>query len=112
MRRILFGLLVLPLALAGLRAEEPKTEEAPPKPVTVLLELLKRGHMAVMVKLNGQGPYRLIFDTGAPVCLFNNKIAKESGLLKGAQKPLIAPFGSMGEVKVKTLEVGDQKAED
>jgi membrane-associated protease RseP (regulator of RpoE activity) len=105
MRRILLGLALL----VAVRSE---AAEPAPKPVTVPFELLKSGHMAVMVKINGQGPYRLIFDTGAPVNLFNNKIAKESGLLKGVEKPLFAPFGAVGEVKVKTLEVGDAKAED
>ncbi len=114
MRRILLGLLLLPFTIAGVHAEKPapKADETPAKPVTVPFELLKSGHMALMVKINGKGPYRLIFDTGAPVNLLNNKIAKEADLLKGVQKPLIAPFGSMGEVKVKSLEVGDAKAED
>ena len=34
--------------------------------------------MVVNVKINGKGPYRLIFDTGAPFTLINNKIAKEA----------------------------------
>ena len=114
MRRILFGLVFVPFALLTVRTEAAplKAEEPSVKPVTVPFELLKSGHMAIMVKINGQGPYRLIFDTGAPVNLLNNKIAKETGLLKGVAKPIFAPFGSMGEVKVKTLEVGDAKAED
>jgi membrane-associated protease RseP (regulator of RpoE activity) len=98
--------LVLPLGFA--RAGEAKQ----PAPVVVPFELLKSGHMAVMVKINGKGPYRLIFDTGAPVTLLNNKVAREAGLLKGVKKPFFAPFGSMGEVKIKELEVGGQKAED
>src|SRR3954463_14733071 len=81
-------------------------------PVTVPFELLKTGHMAVMVKVNGKGPYRLIFDTGAPITLLNNKIAKEAGLLKDVPRPLFTLFGSMGEVKVKALQVGGQNAED
>ena len=110
MRRILVGLAFLSCLRAN--AAPLKPAEPPAKTVTVPFELLKSGHMAVMVKINGAGPYRLIFDTGAPVNLFNNKIAKDSGLLKGVAKPVFAPFGSMGEVKVKTLEIGDAKAED
>ena len=45
-------------------------------------ELLKSRHMAVQVKINGKGPYRLIFDTGAPMNLINNKIAKEAGVIE------------------------------
>src|SRR5262249_10520849 len=51
------------------------------------------------------------FDTGAPVTLLNNKVAKESGLFpKNFRQPLFAPFGSMGQFTISTLEVGDLKA--
>jgi membrane-associated protease RseP (regulator of RpoE activity) len=82
------------------------------KPVTVPFDLLKTGHMTVMVKVNGKGPYRLIFDTGAPITLLNNKIAREAGLFKGTRRPAFSLFGAMGDVKVKSLEVGGQKAEE
>lgn len=82
------------------------------KPVTVPFKILKTGHMTVEVKVNGKGPYTLIFDTGAPITLLNNKIAKETGLLKDAPAPLIPLFGSVGEVKVKTLSVGPQTVKD
>ena len=84
----------------------------PAKSVTVPFELLRSGHMAVMVKVNGKGPYKLIFDTGAPMSLVNNKLAKEADLLKGMPKPLFPIFGTMGEAKMKTLEVGDARVED
>jgi hypothetical protein len=119
MKRFIFGLTLLLVAvalpLAAQTKDAPKgkdetKEEA--KPVVVPFETLPSGHMTVMVKLNGKGPYKLIFDTGAPTLLLNNRIAKEADLLKNAKKPLFAPFGAMGEVKVATLEVGDQKAEN
>src|SRR5260370_42442297 len=68
--------------------------------------------MGGMVKVKGKGLYRLIFDTGAPINLFNSKIAKDADLLGGAAKPAFAPFGPMAEAKVKTLEVGDVMAEN
>jgi hypothetical protein len=86
--------------------------ETPTKPVTVPFELLRSGHMAVQVKINGKGPYRLIFDTGAPVTLLNNKVAREAGLLKGVAKPAFSFFGAMGDVKVRSLEVGGLEAKD
>jgi PDZ domain/Aspartyl protease len=86
--------------------------ETPTKPVTVPFELLRSGHMAVQAKINGKGPYRLIFDTGAPVTLLNNKVAREAGLLKGAAKPAFAIFGTMGDVKVRSLQVGGLEARD
>ncbi len=117
-RRILFGslaLLLLPLltaraddAVKGKKDKEPAQE----KPIAVPFEMLKSGHITVMVKVNGKGPYKLIFDTGAPLTLINNKVAKEAGLLKDAKKPLFSLFGAMGEAKIDLLEVGDQKAEN
>jgi len=112
MKRFIFGLtlflIALPLAAQtkdAPKGKDEKKEEA--KPVVVPFETLPSGHMTVMVKLNGKGPYKLIFDTGAPTLLLNNRIAKEADLLKNAKKPLFAPFGAMGEVNVATLEVGD-----
>ena len=90
-----------------LRAEAPKTEAAP-KPVVVPFELLPTGHMAVMVKVNGEGPYRLILDTGAPITLIDNRVAEAAGLLKDVPEPLFSLFGSRGEVKVAELQVGEQ----
>jgi PDZ domain/Aspartyl protease len=112
MKRFLCGWMLVLVTAPVLTAAPLKLTEPAPKPVVVPFEILKSGHMAVMVKINGQGPYRLIFDTGAPVNLLNNKIAKASGVLEGVAKPAFAPFGSAGEVKIKLLEVGDQKAED
>jgi membrane-associated protease RseP (regulator of RpoE activity) len=108
MRRFLLAPLFLALiGLGPLSAQEVKD-----KPVVVPFEILPSGHMTVMVKINGKGPYKLIFDTGAPVTLLNNKVANDAGLLKGVKKPPFAFFGSMGEVKVPMLEVGEQKAEN
>jgi hypothetical protein len=91
----------------------PARAQAPAKPVAVPFELLKSKHMAVMVKINGKGPYRVIFDTGAPISLVNTKVARESGMLgKDAKAPLFSPFGSMGQVPIKTLEVGGLKVND
>src|SRR5579864_8822150 len=107
MRRLLVGLALLPCLVGTPRAEEPA-----PKPVVVPFELFKSGHMTVMVKVNGQGPYRLIFDTGAPVNVLSTKIGKDAGLTKGGARPALAPFGALGAVTVKTLEVGAQKVEE
>jgi Aspartyl protease/PDZ domain len=95
--------------LAGLpaRAEEPKTKEKPadPKTVVVPFELLKTKHITLDIKVNGKGPYRVIFDTGAPMTVLNNTLAKEAGLPKGG-----GLFGGR-PVTMKTLQVGDLEAE-
>jgi hypothetical protein len=96
--------------LAGTARADDKLET---KPVTIPFELLKTQHMTVQVKINGKGPYRLIFDTGAPVTLINNKVAKEADVFpKNFKRPLFAFFGSMGEFKMKSLELGDAKLEN
>ncbi len=82
----------------------------PPKKFVIPFELIKTQHMVVSVKVNGKGPYRLVFDTGAPDSLVSNKIAKEAGLVgKGGGLSL---FGSRGQAKMKELELGDLKADD
>lgn len=99
-------LIVLP---AHVRAQDDK-KKAPPKKFVVPFELIKTQHMVVNVKINGKGPYRLVFDTGAPDSLISNKVFKEAGLTaKGGGLPI---FGSRGQTKIKEIEVGDLKAED
>ena len=72
MYRITVLAFVTALALvAGVVADDDKKQDdkkkEAPKASVVKFELLKSGHMAVDVKVNGKGPYKLIFDTGAPV---------------------------------------------
>ncbi len=100
------GLLGLsPVALAA----PPEKEKLKPdeKPVVIPFELLKSRHMAIQVKINDKGPYRLIFDTGAPTNLVNNKVAKESGLLDKKDKGGLPLFGAAPAPKtIKKLEIG------
>jgi hypothetical protein len=106
---------LLALGLSGVLAAGDKKDDkkaAPVKPVVVPFELLKSGHMAVNVKVNGKGPFKLIFDTGAPITLVNNKLAKEADLLKGMPKPAFTLFGAMGEVKIKDMDIGGAKTGD
>ncbi|MBX9623195.1 MAG: aspartyl protease family protein [Gemmataceae bacterium] len=97
----------------GLDKEVGKTKAGKAGAVVVPFELLSSRHMAVQVKLNGKGPYRLVFDTGAPMNLINNRIAKEAGVVDAkAKRPAFAPFGAMPNAQtIKTLEVGPAKLE-
>jgi hypothetical protein len=87
-------------------------EKPAQKSLVIPFETLKSGHMAVKIKVNGKGPYRVIFDTGAPINLLNNKLAKEAGLLKGTPTSTLPFMGTIAEVKVKELQVGSAKAAD
>jgi hypothetical protein len=108
------ALVLLPCLRYGV-AEQPSVkpiEKPAQKSLVVPFETLKSGHMAVKIKVNGKGPYRVIFDTGAPINLLNNKLAKEAGLLKGTPTSTLPFMGTIAEVKVKELQVGSAKAAD
>jgi len=108
LRLTLFASLALLFLTGPTRADVPKAA-----PTKVPFDLLRTQHMTVMVKVNGKGPYRLIFDTGAPIILLTNKIAREAGVIpKSHKNPPFSLFGSMGQFKIKSLEVGNLKAED
>src|SRR5262249_22165281 len=114
MRRTLLGAgLVVLLACAGPAPAQAPDKPADAKPVVVPFELLKTRHMAVSIKVNGKGPYRVIFDTGAPMTVLTAKVARETGLLKGVPKQPLSLFGSGGgPTRAKTMEVGALRAED
>src|SRR5438552_17986456 len=97
-----------------LRADDKKSEEKKPEPVIVPFEMLKTGHMAVMIKVNGKGPYRVIFDTGAPMSLLSTKLAKEAEVkteAKGFVEEIQEKLFGIAPGKAKSLQVGDAKLE-
>jgi hypothetical protein len=85
---------------------------APPVTFTVPLEVLRTRHIAVQAKINGQGPFRLVLDTGAPITFINRRLAAKLGLMsaEAAKKKMVVGMG--GQVKVHSLEVGEVKAEN
>jgi hypothetical protein len=100
--------LYLTAALALLIASPARAQDE--QPIKVPFDTIKTQHIVVMLKINGKGPYRLIFDTGAPFTLINNKIAKDSGVLP---KDSPAVFPLLGNTyKVKSMELGGVKLEN
>jgi PDZ domain/Aspartyl protease len=104
--RLFLASLIAVVIAAPARADETKSEA---KPIAVPFILMPTGHFLVSVKLNDKGPYKLIFDTGAPTMLVNNRIAKDAGLK--ATGGLGFPFGNMGQATIKLLQVGEVKAD-
>jgi hypothetical protein len=105
--------LVSVLGLAVLLSPLPLHASDKDKTCTVPFELIKTQHMVVNVKINGKGPYRLIFDTGAPDSLVSNRIAREAKLTPAKNfQPTLPIFGARGQFRMKTLELGELKAED
>lgn len=85
------------------------------KPVAVPFEMLITRHMTVRIKVNGKGPYRVIFDTGAPISLISSKVAKESGLASGGGNSLFSLgslFGGVSPTKAKSISIGNLEAKD
>ena len=100
--------------LAALPSRAAIADDAPAKkpevkPITVPFELMRSRHMAVEVKINGKGPYRLIFDTGEPTNLINNKLAKEAGVTKKGDKGPACPSSACGIKTMDTVEIGGVK---
>jgi membrane-associated protease RseP (regulator of RpoE activity) len=95
------ALLMALLLSVGLKAGA-QTHSAP-------LELLKSGHIAVQVRINGQGPFRLILDTGSPLTFISLHAARQLGLLPPQQgKPAaVGGIAMGGQVVLKSLAVGD-----
>jgi hypothetical protein len=106
MRRTLLSLGLLLAVAFPVRADEAV------KPMVVPFEILPSGHMTIMVKLNGKGPYKFIFDTGAPLTLLNSKVADEAGILKAGPKPTVSLLPSAQQVKVKEVDINGLKVED
>ena len=55
------------------------------KPIAVVpFEMLPTNHMLVEARINGKGPYHLIFDLGAPVTLLSNRVSEATGVVKAS----------------------------
>lgn len=65
--------------------------------------------MLVETRLNGKGPYRLIFDLGAPITLLNNRAAEAAGVID-PKTPRSFLFSMRGEGEIELLEAGGMKA--
>ena len=94
--------LVAAFALAG-----PARAEDPPKPITVPFTMLPSRHIMVEASINGKGPYRLIFDTGAPLNLVSSKLAKAAGLKAKGGGLFAGPATALAD----PLTIGDATAE-
>lgn len=86
----------------------PKADKA--KEAVVPFAMLPTNHMLVTARINGKGPYRLIFDLGAPITLLSNRAAESSGTVRD-DAPRAFLFGMRGEAQIDTLQAGGLKVE-
>jgi membrane-associated protease RseP (regulator of RpoE activity) len=90
---------------------DPKGEDGGHGAVVVPFEMLASNHMVVRAKINGEGPYRLVFDLGSPVILLGGSAAESSrSIPKSAPRSFL--FGTRGEGKIRTLKIGDLETKD
>lgn len=82
-----------------------------PAEMTVPFKLLPSRHMLLSVKLNGTGPYNLIFDTGAPLNLVNSRVAKAAKLTKAKSGGFGFTLWNVQQVQVGSFTVGGVTAE-
>ena len=80
--------------------------------VAVPMQILRTRHIAVQVRINGEGPFRLALDTGSPITFMNRRLAAKLGLMtpEAAKQPMMLGMG--GQVKLKSLDIGGVKAAD
>ena len=98
-------------AIGAAKTNQDRKPTAKGEVAVVPFEMLASNHMMVEAKLNGKGPYRFIFDLGAPVTLLSNKAAEASGAIaKDAPKSFF--MANRGEGKVKRIEMGALVADD
>src|SRR5262245_21948482 len=109
---------LLAAALMGLGVVVP-APAAEPAPVSVPFEILQKGellsgHIAVQIKINGKGPYRFIFDTGAPVNMLSTRVMKEADLVgPNLKRPKnVSPISAAQQILVDKMELGGLVATD
>jgi hypothetical protein len=109
---------LLPIVVVAFGCVVPATA-AEPAPVSVPFEILQKGellsgHIAIQVKVNGKGPYRFIFDTGAPVNLLSTRVMKEADLVgPNLKRPKnVSPLSAAQQILVEKMEVGGLVATD
>jgi PDZ domain/Aspartyl protease len=108
----LAAVIALGSALAGLglgagqeAAPAAAQAKAKARPAVVPFEMLPTNHMVVTARINGKGPYRLIFDLGAPITLLSNRASEAAGVVD-ADAPRAFLFGMRGEAEIAKLEAG------
>ena len=107
MRQLSFALLMLLCAISNGWAAAPPSLSFLGRPVLVPIEVVRSGHIAIRARINGHGPYRFIFDTGAPALVISEQVAKDSRILPvDFQKPFFTLLGNLGNYDVKSIALG------
>src|ERR1700678_455458 len=83
--------VVLSVSLAWASEPDPQTTKTDPVSANqaktkfvVPFEMLPTNHMLVEARINGKGPYHLIFDLGAPITLLSNRASEAAAVVKAS----------------------------
>src|SRR5438309_3945575 len=117
-QRILFLVVLLLVAWSGCGIPAPKDFGVPAEtaPGEVNFELAPPNDAAIIVpvKINGQGPYKFVLDTGATFTCIDQKLVDELKLPEWRGQfgvGVLAPTeGAVKLVSIDTFEVGNTKA--
>ncbi len=84
-------LVGIPLAAAA-----PSTQPASTQPVSIPFRLTETNHILIRLKINGQGPFNFIMDTGAPTMFVRVPVGKKLGL-----KPTTRGFATLDQLEIE-----------
>jgi predicted aspartyl protease len=107
---------LLAAAACTFPARAPGPAEASPGEVRFELAGLGEAALLVPVRINGQGPYRFVLDTGATLTCLDQSLAGQLSLperrgMRGVGAG-VRQAGAVSLVSVETVEVGTARAED
>jgi hypothetical protein len=95
------------LIASSARAVLPASASFLSRPVIIPIEVVRSGHIAIRASINGHGPYRFIFDTGAPMLLVSEQVAKDARILpRDFERPFFTPMGDLGQYKIRSIAMG------
>jgi hypothetical protein len=109
MRRLhlLFSLFWVLLLAPSSWALLPASASFMSRPVIVPIEIVPSGHIAIRARINGHGPYRFIFDTGAPMLLVSEQVAKDARILpRDFERPFFTMMGDLGQFNIRSIMLG------
>jgi hypothetical protein len=75
------------------------------------LEILPSKHVAVRATVNGKGPFRLLFDTGAPLLILTPDAARRAGVIEEGDGAAAGPLGLGRHVLIERVEIGGARVE-
>ncbi len=104
------ALSLAPLIACLFTSPRPGTARASTPATTVPIEVMRSKHIAVQVKLNGKGPYRMVLDTGSPVTFISIPLAEDLGLV-GKVEGSSAPFFRL-PTSIHSVDVGGVQVQD